>query len=171
MVLTLDVIVKIWRNRLETVYRKQYFDCWLSVSIWPRKSESESSVVFTQLSCSKQHLIAYSVSLEPTAKPEIDSCSLEGRNATIRWSLIGTSREATGFLVQLNGPHGERLWEETTLLNVLSIKLYNLEYHRDYQVVVRLINCGSHGPPSKPHHIHIYKQGKQKSCMSPSRRK
>uniref|UniRef100_A0A671T172 Tyrosine-protein kinase receptor Tie-1 n=1 Tax=Sinocyclocheilus anshuiensis TaxID=1608454 RepID=A0A671T172_9TELE len=96
---------------------------------------------------------------EPTARPEIDSCSLEGRNATIRWSLIGTSREATGFLVQLNGPHGEKLQEETTFLNVLSIKLYNLEYHRDYQVVVRLINCGSHGPPSKPHHIHIYKQG------------
>uniref|UniRef100_A0A671LJR6 Tyrosine-protein kinase receptor Tie-1 n=1 Tax=Sinocyclocheilus anshuiensis TaxID=1608454 RepID=A0A671LJR6_9TELE len=86
--------------------------------------------------------------LEPTARPEIDSCSLEGRNATIRWSLIGTSREATGFLVQLNGPHGEKLREETTLLNVLSIKLYNLEYHRDYQVVVRLINCGSHGPLS-----------------------
>uniref|UniRef100_A0A673KAW9 receptor protein-tyrosine kinase n=1 Tax=Sinocyclocheilus rhinocerous TaxID=307959 RepID=A0A673KAW9_9TELE len=95
-----------------------------------------------------KHLIAYSVSLEPTARPEIDSCSLEGRNATIRWSLIGTSREATGFLVQLNGPHGEKLQEETTFLNVLSIKLYNLEYHRDYQVVVRLINCGSHGPPS-----------------------
>uniref|UniRef100_A0A671T2G7 receptor protein-tyrosine kinase n=1 Tax=Sinocyclocheilus anshuiensis TaxID=1608454 RepID=A0A671T2G7_9TELE len=73
---------------------------------------------------------------------------VNGRNATIRWSLIGTSREATGFLVQLNGPHGEKLQEETTFLNVLSIKLYNLEYHRDYQVVVRLINCGSHGPPS-----------------------
>ncbi|XP_018948034.1 tyrosine-protein kinase receptor Tie-1-like isoform X1 [Cyprinus carpio] len=96
---------------------------------------------------------------EPTARPEIDSCSLEGRNATIRWSLIDTSKEATGFLVQLNGPHGEKLQEETTLLNVLSNKLYNLEYHRDYQVVVRLINCGSHGPPSKPHRIHIYKQG------------
>uniref|UniRef100_A0A671T2H4 Tyrosine-protein kinase receptor Tie-1 n=1 Tax=Sinocyclocheilus anshuiensis TaxID=1608454 RepID=A0A671T2H4_9TELE len=51
------------------------------------------------------------------------------------------------------------MYRETTFLNVLSIKLYNLEYHRDYQVVVRLINCGSHGPPSKPHHIHIYKQG------------
>lgn len=99
------------------------------------------------------------MSLEPTARPEIDSNSLEGRNATIRWSLIGRYHKATGFLVQLYGPHGEKLWEETTLLNVLSIKLYNLEYHRDYQVVVRLVNCGSLGPPSKPHHIHIYKQG------------
>lgn len=99
------------------------------------------------------------MSLEPTVRPEIDSNSLEGRNVTIRWSLIGRYHKATGFLVQLYGPHGEKLWEETTLLNVLSIKLYNLEYHKDYQAVVRLVNCGSHGPPSKPHHIHIYKQG------------
>lgn len=101
-----------------------------------------------------------SVSPEPTARPEIDSSSVEGRNATIRWSVIGRSRDATGFLVQLFGPHGEKLWEETTLLNVLSTKLYNLEYRRDYQVVVQLVNCGSHGPPSRPHRIHIYKQGK-----------
>lgn len=100
------------------------------------------------------------MSPEPTARPEIDSSSVEGRNATIRWSVIGRSRDATGFLVQLFGPHGEKLWEETTLLNVLSTKLYNLEYRRDYQVVVQLVNCGSHGPPSRPHRIHIYKQGK-----------
>ncbi|XP_051563732.1 tyrosine-protein kinase receptor Tie-1 isoform X4 [Myxocyprinus asiaticus] len=104
---------------------------------------------------------------EPTARPEIDSSSVEGRNTTIRWSLIDGSHEATGFLVQLFGPHGEKLWEETTLLNVLSIKLYNLEYHRDYQVVVLLVNCGSRGPPSKPHHIHIYKQG-NRNLASPS---
>lgn len=99
------------------------------------------------------------MSLEPAARPEIDSSSLEGRNVTLRWSLIDRFREATGFLVQLYGPYEEKLWEETTLLNVLSVKLYNLEYHRNYQAVVRLVNCGSHGPPSKPHHIHIYKQG------------
>ncbi|XP_051997370.1 tyrosine-protein kinase receptor Tie-1-like [Xyrauchen texanus] len=96
---------------------------------------------------------------EPTAWPEIDSSSVEGRNATIRWSLIGRSRKATGFLVQLFDSHGEKLWEETTLLDVLSTKLYNLEYHRDYQVVVLLVNCASHGPPSNAHRIHIYKQG------------
>ncbi|KAA0712958.1 Tyrosine-protein kinase receptor [Triplophysa tibetana] len=96
---------------------------------------------------------------EPTARPEIDSSSVEGRNVTIRWSVIDRSSDATGFLVQLFGPYREKLWEETTLLNVLSTKIYNLEYRRDYQVIVQLVNCGSHGPPSRPHHIHIYKQG------------
>lgn len=96
---------------------------------------------------------------EPTARPEIDSSSVEGRNVTIRWSVKDRSSVATGFLVQLLGPYREKLWEETTLLNVLSTKIYNLEYRRDYQVVVQLVNCGSHGPHSRPHHIHIYKQG------------
>ncbi|TRY59220.1 hypothetical protein DNTS_014616 [Danionella cerebrum] len=107
---------------------------------------------------------------EPMARPEIVSSLLEGHNSTIRWYLIDRPREATGFLVQLYGPHGERLREETTSLNVHSIKLYNLDYHRNYQVVVRLVNCGSHGPPSKPHHIHIHKQGNRNLPCPPGGR-
>ncbi|KAM4629172.1 tyrosine-protein kinase receptor Tie-1 isoform 1-T1 [Polymixia lowei] len=104
---------------------------------------------------------------EPTVRPEIDVSSSEGRNATVRWRLPGnnglgsSAGAASGFLVQLFGPSpsSDKLREETTLLNVLSTKFHNLDYQRDYTVVVRLINCGSQGPASKPYHIRIISQG------------
>ncbi|KAG7487648.1 hypothetical protein MATL_G00025820 [Megalops atlanticus] len=96
---------------------------------------------------------------EPTVRPEIDFSSLEGRNATVRWFLPGSPGSASGFVVQLYGPSDDVLVQETTLLNVLSTKFYNLEYNRDYKVVVRLVNCGSHGPASKPYPIRINSQG------------
>ncbi|KAI4883340.1 hypothetical protein NFI96_011187 [Prochilodus magdalenae] len=96
---------------------------------------------------------------EPTVRPEVDFSYQEGRNATVKWLLPSGLSKASGFLVQLYGPHEEKLWEETTLLPVLSTKLYNLEYHRDYRVVVRLVNCGSLGPASKPYHIRLNSQG------------
>uniref|UniRef100_H3DL56 Tyrosine-protein kinase receptor Tie-1 n=1 Tax=Tetraodon nigroviridis TaxID=99883 RepID=H3DL56_TETNG len=102
--------------------------------------------------------------VEPTVQPEIDISSVEGRNATVRWRLPANSgvnaRTASGFLVQLYGPppHSEKLQEETTVLNVLSTRFHNLEYQRDYTVVVRLVNCGSQGPPSKPYQFRIHSQ-------------
>uniref|UniRef100_A0A674MW75 Tyrosine-protein kinase receptor Tie-1 n=1 Tax=Takifugu rubripes TaxID=31033 RepID=A0A674MW75_TAKRU len=102
---------------------------------------------------------------EPTVQPEIDISSVEGRNATVRWRMPANSgvnsRTASGFLVQLYGPppHSEKLQEETTVLNVLSTKFHNLEYQQDYTVVVRLINCGSQGPRSKPYQFRIHSQG------------
>ncbi|CAB1332252.1 unnamed protein product [Coregonus sp. 'balchen'] len=102
---------------------------------------------------------------EPTLRPAIDFSSLEGRNATVRWLLPGNAARAvgvaSGFLVQLFGPSPseEKLREETTLLNVLSTKFYNLQYHQDYKVVVRLLNCGSLGPASKPYNFRINSQG------------
>ncbi|KAM4549220.1 tyrosine-protein kinase receptor Tie-1 isoform 2-T2 [Odontesthes bonariensis] len=102
---------------------------------------------------------------EPTIQPKIDIYSVEGRNATLRWRLPTnngiTAGTASGFLVQLFAPppYKEKLLEETTLLNVLSTKFHNLEYHQDYSVVVRLINCESQGPPSKPFHFRINSQG------------
>lgn len=107
----------------------------------------------------------FSVTVEPTVQPEIDISSVEGRNATVRWRLPANnginSGTASGFLVQLYGPppNREKLREEFTLLNVLSIKFHNLEYQQDYTVVVRLINCDSQGPPSKPYHFRINSQG------------
>uniref|UniRef100_A0A3Q2XH93 Tyrosine-protein kinase receptor Tie-1 n=1 Tax=Hippocampus comes TaxID=109280 RepID=A0A3Q2XH93_HIPCM len=100
----------------------------------------------------------------PTVQPEIDISLVEGRNVTVRWRLPSNSGinvdTASGFLVQLFGPppQSEKLLEETTLLNVLSKKFHNMEYQQDYTVVVRLINCGSQGPPSKPYHIRINSQ-------------
>uniref|UniRef100_A0A3P9KJQ4 Tyrosine-protein kinase receptor Tie-1 n=1 Tax=Oryzias latipes TaxID=8090 RepID=A0A3P9KJQ4_ORYLA len=102
---------------------------------------------------------------EPTIQPEIDTSSVEGRNVTVRWRLppntVITSDTATGFLVQLSTPppHNEKLLEETTLLKVLSTKFHNLEYHQTYTAVVRLVNCGSHGPLSKPYRFRINSQG------------
>ncbi|XP_062308610.1 tyrosine-protein kinase receptor Tie-1 isoform X1 [Osmerus eperlanus] len=98
---------------------------------------------------------------EPTVRPEIDFSSLEGRNATVRWLLPGDAGSASGFLVQLFGPSPPRdkLREVITLLNVLSTKFHNLEYNRDYTVLVSLLNCGSQGPASKPYHFHINSQG------------
>ncbi|KAK2835220.1 hypothetical protein Q5P01_015704 [Channa striata] len=102
---------------------------------------------------------------EPTVQPEIDISSMEGRNATVRWRLPSSNGmnagAASGFLVQLFGPppNSEKLREENTLLNVLSTKFHNLEYQQEYTVVVRLINCGSQGPPSKPYHFRINSQG------------
>lgn len=95
---------------------------------------------------------------------------MEGRNATVRWRLPGNNGinggTATGFLVQHFGPppNNEKLLEKTTLLNVLSTKFHNLEYHQDYTVVVRLINCGSQGPPSRPYRFRINSQGNQNLC-------
>ncbi|XP_030289818.1 tyrosine-protein kinase receptor Tie-1 isoform X1 [Sparus aurata] len=103
--------------------------------------------------------------LEPTVQPEIDISSVEGRNATVRWRLPANNGvnadTASGFLVQLSGPapHSENLLEVTTLLNVLSTKFHNLEYEQDYNVVVRLINCGSQGPPSEPYKLRLHSQG------------
>lgn len=105
--------------------------------------------------------------LEPTVRPEIDFSSLEGRNATVRWLLPGSPGMASAFLVQLYGPSEDKILEETSLLNVLSTKFYNLEYHRDYHVVVRLVNCGSLGPASKPYHIRINSQGNIPICSQP----
>ena len=107
----------------------------------------------------------FPVAAEPTVQPEIDISSVEGRNATVRWRLptnYGTNdATASGYLVQLIGPppYSQQLLEETTRLNVLSTKFHNLEYQQDYTVVVRLINCGSQGPPSKPYHFRINSQG------------
>lgn len=99
------------------------------------------------------------MSSEPTAKPKIDFRSLEGRNATVRWSLPQGHGSATGFLVEFYGAGGKKLWERENLLSVHSIDLPNLEYHQDYHVVVRLVNCGSRGPPSKPYAIRVNSQG------------
>ncbi|XP_008332303.1 tyrosine-protein kinase receptor Tie-1 isoform X2 [Cynoglossus semilaevis] len=102
---------------------------------------------------------------EPTIQPEIDISSVEGRNVTVRWRMPANSGSyavtATGFLVQLYGPtqHTEKLQEETTLLNVLSTRFHNLESQKEYTVVVRLINCGSQGPPSKPYQFRTSSQG------------
>lgn len=97
---------------------------------------------------------------------------MEGRNATVRWRLPANSgvnaRTASGFLVQLYGPppHSEKLQEETTVLNVLSTRFHKLEYQQDYTVVVRLINCGSQGPPSKPYQFRIHSQGKSNLLLT-----
>nr|XP_040040325.1 tyrosine-protein kinase receptor Tie-1 isoform X1 [Gasterosteus aculeatus aculeatus] len=102
---------------------------------------------------------------EPTLQPEIDISSVEGRNVTVRWRLPANNGinagTASGFLVQLFGPppFSEKLLEETTLLTVLSTKFHNMKYLHDYTVVVRLINCGSLGPLSKPYHFRINSQG------------
>lgn len=107
----------------------------------------------------------FSVAAEPTVQPEIDISSVEGRNATVRWRLPANNGvnadTASGFLVQLSwpAPHSENLLEVTTLLNVLSTKFHNLEYEQDYNVVVRLINCGSQGPPSEPYKLRLHSQG------------
>lgn len=107
----------------------------------------------------------FSVAAEPTVQPEIDISSVEGRNVTVRWRLPANNGinagTASGFLVQLFGPppFSEKLLEETTLLTVLSTKFHNMKYLHDYTVVVRLINCGSLGPLSKPYHFRINSQG------------
>lgn len=108
----------------------------------------------------------FSVAAEPTDRPEIDISSVEGRSVTVHWRLPPNNgvnkRTASGFLVQLIGPppNNEKLQEDTTLLTVFSYKFHNLEYQQDYTAVVRVINCGSHGPPSKPYHFFINSQGK-----------
>lgn len=119
------------------------------------------------LHCPPHTPCVFSVTAEPTVRPEIDISSVEGRNATMRWHLPPGSNgaasvgEASGFLVQLFGPSpsSRKLWEETTLLNVLSTKFHNLDYQRDYSAVVRLVNCGSQGPASKPYRFRINSQG------------
>ncbi|XP_041913586.1 tyrosine-protein kinase receptor Tie-1 isoform X1 [Alosa sapidissima] len=96
---------------------------------------------------------------EPTARPKIDFRSLEGRNATVKWSLPQGHGSATGFLVEFYGPTGTKLWEKHNMLSVHSIDLHNLEYHQDYRVIVRLVNCGSLGPASKPYILRVNSQG------------
>ncbi|XP_058495073.1 tyrosine-protein kinase receptor Tie-1 isoform X1 [Solea solea] len=102
---------------------------------------------------------------DPTVLPEIDVISVEGRNVTVHWHIPASggtyAGTATGFLVQLFGApsYSEKVQEETTLLNVLSTKFYKLETQQDYNVVVRLINCGSQGPPSVPSRFRISSQG------------
>uniref|UniRef100_A0A1A8C5X7 Tyrosine-protein kinase receptor Tie-1 n=3 Tax=Nothobranchius TaxID=28779 RepID=A0A1A8C5X7_NOTKA len=102
---------------------------------------------------------------EPTVQPEIDFSTMEGRNAIVKWQLPANSGvtpgTATGFLVQLFAPppDNEKLLEKETLLSVLSTVFHNLEYHQDYTMIVRLLNCGSQGPPSKPYSLRLNSQG------------
>uniref|UniRef100_A0A3Q2NP85 Tyrosine-protein kinase receptor Tie-1 n=1 Tax=Fundulus heteroclitus TaxID=8078 RepID=A0A3Q2NP85_FUNHE len=102
---------------------------------------------------------------EPTVQPEIENRTVDCRNAKVWWRLPAnadiTPGTATGFLVQLfeSPPYNEKVLEKTTLLNVLSTEFHDLKYHHDYSVVVRLINCGSQGPASKPFHFRINSQG------------
>ncbi|MBN3302201.1 TIE1 kinase, partial [Amia calva] len=96
---------------------------------------------------------------EPTQRPDIDLVSVDGRNVTVRWSLPENPSKASGFLAMLYGPNQKKVWQEATSLNVLSTKFHNLEYYRDYQVVVMLVNCETLGPASNPVPIRIESQG------------
>ncbi|XP_015246685.1 PREDICTED: tyrosine-protein kinase receptor Tie-1 [Cyprinodon variegatus] len=102
---------------------------------------------------------------EPTVQPEIENRTVDGHIAKVWWrlptSIDHTLGMATEFLVQLFGPppYNEKVLEKKTPLNVFSTEFHNLTYHRDYSVVVRLMNCGSHGPASKPFLFRINSQG------------
>ncbi|XP_074858681.1 tyrosine-protein kinase receptor Tie-1 isoform X2 [Carettochelys insculpta] len=97
----------------------------------------------------------------PTAKPVIDSWSVEGTNTLhVNWHLLNNYEPANGFIVRLFDPAKVLVREiNITSMFVHSARIPHLEFNKEYGLEVFVYHCTSLGPPSDLHKVMINSRG------------
>uniref|UniRef100_A0A8B9MN01 Tyrosine-protein kinase receptor Tie-1 n=1 Tax=Accipiter nisus TaxID=211598 RepID=A0A8B9MN01_9AVES len=99
--------------------------------------------------------------LEPTVKPVIEGWSIEEKNILhVNWKLPSNHEPAHGFIVRLFDSARQLLCEKNiTSISVLSARIGDLEYNKEYGLEVLVYHCTSLGPPSDLYKVMINSKG------------
>ncbi|NWT03492.1 TIE1 kinase, partial [Mionectes macconnelli] len=99
--------------------------------------------------------------LEPTVKPVIEGWSIEEKNTLhVNWKLPSNYEPAHGFIVHLFDSARRLVSEKNiTSISVLSARIGDLEFNKEYGLEVLVYHCTSLGPPSDPYKVMINSKG------------
>uniref|UniRef100_A0A674H5B1 receptor protein-tyrosine kinase n=1 Tax=Taeniopygia guttata TaxID=59729 RepID=A0A674H5B1_TAEGU len=99
--------------------------------------------------------------LEPTVKPVIEGWSIEEKNMLhVNWKLPSNHEPAHGFIVHLFDSARRLVSEKNiTSISVLSARIEDLEFNKEYRLEVLVYHCTSLGPPSDPYKVMINSKG------------
>ncbi|XP_069645064.1 tyrosine-protein kinase receptor Tie-1 isoform X1 [Haliaeetus albicilla] len=99
--------------------------------------------------------------LEPTVKPVIEGWSIEEKNILhVNWKLPSNHEPAHGFIVHLFDSARRLVCEKNiTSISVLSARIGDLEYNKEYGLEVLVYHCTSLGPPSDLYKVMINSKG------------
>ncbi|NXP31453.1 TIE1 kinase, partial [Leiothrix lutea] len=99
--------------------------------------------------------------LEPTVKPVIEGWSIEDKNMLhVTWKLPSNHEPAHGFIVHLFDSARRLVSEKNiTSISVLSARIGDLEFNKEYRLEVLVYHCTSLGPPSDPYKVVINSKG------------
>ncbi|XP_071421498.1 tyrosine-protein kinase receptor Tie-1 isoform X5 [Pithys albifrons albifrons] len=99
--------------------------------------------------------------LEPTVKPVIEGWSIEEKNTLhVNWKLPSNHEPAHGFIVHLFDSARRLVSEKNiTSISVLSARIGDLEFNKEYGLEVLVYHCTSLGPPSDPYKVMINSKG------------
>ncbi|NWS33244.1 TIE1 kinase, partial [Polioptila caerulea] len=99
--------------------------------------------------------------LEPTVKPVIEGWSVEDKNMLhVNWKLPSSHEPAHGFIVHLFDSARRLVSEKNiTSISVLSARIGDLEFNKEYRLEVLVYHCTSLGPPSDPYKVMINSKG------------
>ncbi|NWV55156.1 TIE1 kinase, partial [Daphoenositta chrysoptera] len=99
--------------------------------------------------------------LEPTVKPVIEGWSVEEKNMVhVNWKLPSNHEPAHGFIVHLFDSARRLVSEKNiTSISVLSARIGDLEFNKEYRLEVLVYHCTSLGPPSDPYKVMINSKG------------
>lgn len=136
--------------------------CYLLGNLKLVQAEVKLSLYISQID------LLYPFHIEPTVKPVIESSSVEGRNTLyVNWNLPSEDNVATGFLVRLYDSAKVLIHQENiSSITVLSAKIPNLKFNKDYSLEVLTYHCTRLGPPSDLYNVKINSKGEM--CSSGS---
>ncbi|KFR00318.1 Tyrosine-protein kinase receptor Tie-1, partial [Nipponia nippon] len=99
--------------------------------------------------------------LEPTVKPVIEGWSVEEKNTLhVNWKLPSNHELAHGFIVRLFDSVRQLVCEKNiTSISVLSARIGDLEFNKEYGLEVLVYHCTSLGPPSDLYKVMINSKG------------
>ncbi|KAM9379087.1 tyrosine-protein kinase receptor Tie-1 [Phaethornis superciliosus] len=99
--------------------------------------------------------------LEPTVKPVIEGWSIEEKNTLhVNWNLPSNHEPAHGFIVHLFDSMRRLVSEKNiTSISVLSARIGDLEFNKEYGLEVLVYHCTSLGPPSDLYKVMINSKG------------
>ncbi|XP_014794959.1 PREDICTED: tyrosine-protein kinase receptor Tie-1 isoform X1 [Calidris pugnax] len=99
--------------------------------------------------------------LEPTVKPVIEGWSIEEKNTLhVNWKLPSNHEPAHGFIVHLFDSAKRLVSEKNiTSISVLSARIGDLEFNKEYGLEVLVYHCASLGPPSDLYKVMINSKG------------
>ncbi|NWH58353.1 TIE1 kinase, partial [Geococcyx californianus] len=99
--------------------------------------------------------------LEPTVKPVIEGWSIEEKNTLhVTWKLPSNHEPAHGFIVHLFDSARHLVCEKNiTSISVLSARIGDLEFNKEYGLEVLVYHCTSLGPPSDLYKVMINSKG------------
>ncbi|NXV13500.1 TIE1 kinase, partial [Cepphus grylle] len=99
--------------------------------------------------------------LEPTVKPVIEGWSIEEKNTLhVNWKLPSNHDPAHGFIVHLFDSTRQLVCEKNiTSISVLSARIGDLEFNKEYGLEVLVYHCASLGPPSDLYKVMINSKG------------